>query len=123
MEPRWPERVRRRSGAAITMSTPLVLGTLSSENVRRQTRDLAGAFSNCYSDRVATAPVQRGEPRVVLTVGTSGEVIDAEFVERAGVPDDVAWCLARRCCIAWFHAPETEQTTIEVPFTVIPTAD
>ena len=37
--------------------------------------------------------------------------------------DDVAWCPARGCCVAWFHALETEQTTIEVPFEVIPTAD
>ncbi len=123
LEPRWPERARPRLWADVTTGTPAVVGVASDENVRRVLHGFRGALGACYMDRIATESIEYGQPRVALTIDSLGEVIDAEFVERAGAPDDVAWCMIRRCCGAYFYAPETFQVTIEIRFTVVPTAD
>jgi len=105
------------------MGSPTILGIASIENVHRVIRGFPGAFQNCYLDRLESEAVQRGEPRIKMTLGQYGEVMTTQFVDRAGVPNDVAWCVVRRCCQAQFYAPETVQTTIEIPFTVMPTEE
>ena len=102
------------------MGTPTVVGVIPGETVRRDARPFAGAFRRCYLDRVATEPVQISQPRVVITVGPDGQALTARFVERRGTPDDVAWCVAQRFCRTRFYAPEMQEATIEVPFTVTP---
>jgi hypothetical protein len=122
IEPRWPERMRPRVGASVTMGTPTIVGIISNDNVGRVLRDFPGLFEVCYMDRVS-AEVQSGQPRMVLAIGERGLVVTSKFLERGGVPDDVAWCMTRYVCRSSFYAPETQNAIVEIPFTVVPTID
>jgi hypothetical protein len=114
--------MRPRVRAAVTVGTPTIVGIISSDNVGRVLRNFPGAVQNCYMDRV-NAEVQTGQPRMVLTIDERGLVVTSKFLERSGVPDDVAWCITRDVCRSSFHAPETQNALVEIPFTVVPTID
>ena len=89
-------------------------------NVERVVAGMKAGFRACYNRGLVADPTSHGRIKIILTVGSQGEVIAARAEPVGALPDEITGCLVRRGQMANFVAPEPagSQATISFPLTL-----
>jgi hypothetical protein len=91
-------------------------GTVS--NAARVVAGMRAGFRNCFQRGLAENPEAQGALRVIIKVGSRGEVVSATPASQSGtLPASVVACVIARARAAQFDPPEGGAATIAVPVT------
>jgi hypothetical protein len=79
---------------------------------------LRPGFHACYQRALDKYPDAQGSVRLVLHVGSNGEVSNVDASPSGNMPGELVSCLVRRAGFAQFSAPEGGSAAVVVPVTV-----
>jgi len=85
-------------------------------NAERVVAGMKAGFRACHNRGLASDPDAHGQVRIIVRVGTSGEVLDARLEPRGTLSDEIIDCLRRRVVAATFVAPEPSGSQATISF-------
>ncbi len=111
-DPDGPVRLRRAGAAAYVLTDPDEIRAAVGSAIR----NYQGQVSQCYTQRLKSAPGVKGTWILALTILPDGSTSDVHFTPQGAADAEIEACVIRRAT-TWTFQPMIQAQRFELPFT------